>query len=137
MPVPAGRVAKQALVVLLRAFAATYGIAPPQPGLNRDTPDADVLAYFRLVSIRAHPGKSGNEEDVRQKCRCSNTHGFGLPIWLAFFIAPLRLSLDYVLMQDQKRLNTAGRVVGGSEEGGSPGPRTTATRPWRFSCRRP
>ena len=64
MPVPAGRVAKQALVVLLRAVAATYGIAPPQPGLNRDTPDADALAYFRLVSLRAHPDKSGNEEDM-------------------------------------------------------------------------
>lgn len=64
MPVSAGRVAKQALILLLRSLAAAYGIACPS--LSRDSPDRDITAFYRRVSLRAHPDKGGSADDQRR-----------------------------------------------------------------------
>ncbi len=64
MPVSAVRLAKHAFIVLLRSLAVIYGLAVPP--LSRDSPDADVTAVFRRVSLRAHPDKGGSLQDQKR-----------------------------------------------------------------------
>ena len=62
MAVSAARAAKHALVLLLRALAAAYGVTLSS-GLSRDSLDNDVESAFRRISLKAHPDKGGSKVD--------------------------------------------------------------------------
>ena len=53
--------AKQALVLVLRALALTYGVAVD---INRDSSDQSVAAAFRNVARKAHPDKGGRRSSA-------------------------------------------------------------------------
>jgi curved DNA-binding protein CbpA len=55
--------AKRALVVLLRALAAVYGITLD---VTRESSDTDVTKAFKKVSGRVHPDKGGAAEDSQR-----------------------------------------------------------------------
>ena len=57
------QLAKRALVILLIAFAKSYGVPL---GITRDSPDKLVLESFRKVIGKAHPDKGGFKADVRK-----------------------------------------------------------------------
>jgi len=63
MVVSAIQVAKRALLVVMRAVAPSF--ATPMT-CNRDSPDADILAAFRILSRRAHPDGGGSNEQQQQ-----------------------------------------------------------------------
>ena len=51
---------KRALVVLLRALAAVYGV---QVTVNRDSPDKEVVVACRRVALKAHPDHGGDASE--------------------------------------------------------------------------
>ena len=57
---------KRALVVLLRALAAVYGV---QVTVNRDSPDKEVVVACRRVALKAHPDHG---DDVRDQQRLND-----------------------------------------------------------------
>ena len=52
--------AKRVFVSLLLTLARAYEIAVK---INRESPDKDVKAAFRKVSLKVHPDKGGRSED--------------------------------------------------------------------------
>ena len=53
--------AKRAFVTLLLQLAVAYQIVV---SINRDSPDAAVLAAFRKVSLKVHPDKGGSVKEA-------------------------------------------------------------------------
>lgn len=56
-------VAKRALVSVLRALAAAYGIILE---ISRDSADEQLRSSYRKLSRRAHPDRGGNTTDQQQ-----------------------------------------------------------------------
>ena len=73
MPAGSAQLAKRALVTLLLSLARKYDI--PAVVVNRDSPDAVVLATFKKVSKKVHPDKGGSTQDFPVVvCRSLGTH---------------------------------------------------------------
>ena len=64
MPAGSAQLAKRALVTLLLILARKYDI--PAVVVNRDSPDAVVLATFKRVSKKVHPDKGGSTQDFQK-----------------------------------------------------------------------
>ena len=63
MPVSAVQHTKRALVSLMKALAARYGVVLH---ISRDSPDAEVRSAYRRTSRTVHPDRSGDGEDPTQ-----------------------------------------------------------------------
>ena len=63
MPVSAVQQARRALVKVLLALAATYGLVL---ALSQRSSDADVVGGYRKLARRVHPDKGGSVQDMQR-----------------------------------------------------------------------